>query len=162
MIFNFKTTNLNLLDDFKNNIVYTNIKYDFLLGLKSMLNICYCCMIEKYSIWNGDKIYTNNKITDTFDTVKIRYKDGVHLAYFPDDFIYLGETNSHFWIVYISKFDEDSFMCKIQKSKYTYKQVVSEIQHYITIQRNNTDNLITGNYLDMPVKLPKKTEVQDF
>ena len=161
MLFNFKISEKNILDDFKNNVIYVNLKYDFLIGFRSMLNICYCCMVEKYSTWNGDKIYTQNRISDTFDTIRARYTDGVHLSYFPDDFLYLGESDIHYWIVYLSKDSTDSFMCKFLKTKYSYKETISEIQKYI-ISHKNTTTMLTGNYLDMSVKLPNKTNLQEF
>jgi len=137
-----------LEDGFQPGQFYEEVPYEYLRGLLSLLSPIYGCMIEKYSRWNGDKIYIKEKCVGTFQTVRKKLLQGIDLAFFPDDIYIIAKCEDRMYVLAFCKFHKDRFVGCLKSSDPTI--AFSQLEAYISSFKGQ-DEKNTGNYLDLPV-----------
>jgi hypothetical protein len=127
---------------------YREVPYEFLRGLLSLISPIYGCLIEKYSRWNGDKIYIKEKCIETFSTLRQRISKGVDLSFFADDIFIIGKCEDRLYILAFCKFHKDTFVGCLPHDD--IEKAVLQLNDYIESFRGSPEK-ITGNYLELPV-----------
>lgn len=157
-----------LEDGIQTGQAYEKIPYEYLRGLLTVTTPIYGCMIEKYSKWNGDRIYINGKCIDTFNTVRQRISQGVDLSFFPDDIYLIVKAEEKLYVLAFCKFIDNRFICCLNIKDVDI--AVERLAIYIESYRNQGEKN-TGNFLDLPINNiePKRdfwksypTDVEEF
>lgn len=146
--FESKSVNKHILEEnLSAGQVCENLSFEYLRGLMTMLTPIYCCMLERYSRWNGDKIFIKERIVDDFNGVRMKLNSGTDLAFFPDDLYVIAKGHNKLYVLAFCKNKDDRFLCCLRHLD--GKKAIKQLLSFVESHRNNCVRT-TGNYLDMP------------
>lgn len=127
--------------------VCEGVSFEYLRGLMTLLTPLYCCMVERYSRWNGDKIFIKDRMVDDFNGVRMKLNSGTDMAFFPDDLYVIAKGYKKVYVLAFCKDKNNRFICCLKHSD--NKKAMTQLINFIESHRNNCIRT-SGNYLDMP------------